>query len=102
LIKGKHVMNPVAIANALNEYFCCIGSQLSDQLLKNSNNNNPTSLSFKEFLGTSVSSSFFCENVSEIEVKLAIQKLKHKKSCGPDGIPTDLYKDNIIVMSKPL
>jgi len=98
LVNDRSENDSRKIADAFNEYFCNVGEQLASNI----NRNNVNSKTFSDYLGKSVSNSFFCENISEGEVLSAINRLKNKKSCGTDDLPTFLYKKSVPLLCQPL
>ena len=74
------------IADCFNDFFVNIGPNLSNKISP------PDGKSFKDFLTSSISSSFTFSLVTEEEVLKIIKKLKPKSSYGHDGVSTILLK----------
>ena len=54
----------------------------------------PSSANYVEYMSPSVLQSIYCEPVSNAELILLINSLSTNKASGPDGIGTQLIKDN--------
>ena len=73
--------SPTAIANNFNKYFINVGPELARQIRMIENNEK----SFDRYL-------FFVEPVTEIEVKIEIDKLNQNKSAGYDELSAKVIK----------
>ena len=96
LIDGNEIVEPANISKAFNSYFCRVGENLVRDV--------PIVLSkdYTNFLGLPIRNSIFVENVSAAELLGVIGSLKGNKSCGPDGISSELIKDNANILCDPL
>ena len=83
------------IANSVNEYFSRIG-------LETSHNVPNTDKHFTSYMSVPVSQSMFIEPVSELTVIETSKKLKSGSSSGHDEISTNLPKETIDIVIKPI
>ena len=79
----------------LNNYFCNIGEELAKKLPSPTKN-------FKDYLGPSHKNSFFCSNVTVIELKSALSNLSNSKSCACDDLSSWLIKTCCDALIDPL
>ncbi len=96
-INSKEVTDNKLIADELNNYFCGVGADLAKNLVPSKPN-----LDFTYFLPPSRSNSFVCESISCKEIQDMIDKLKSKKSCGPDSLNAKLIHDFSNGLIQPL
>ena len=96
---GKIIESNLEICNIFNEFFSDVGLKLSEKFVPNSN---LTKNSFSESLGSSLSNTYHGEKVTENEIRLAINELKSKRSCGPDELPMIIFKSHRTLLSAPL
>ena len=71
------------MTQAFNDYFCSIGSTLSESFGPRNNN-------FKKYLKQNIQESFFITPIVPTEIIKEIKKLKPNKSPGPDEIANKL------------
>jgi len=95
VVNNQDLCAPLDISNALNEYFCSIGSNLSSKLPN-------TTAQYSDYLCSPLSTSLFVEPVTALEIDSMISSLKCDKSCGDDGIGPQLIKDNKNLLCEPL
>ena len=76
--------DPQKIANHFNNYFTNVGLNLANKIKQNNNN------SFVNYLKGSYQSNFFLNPVTENELEVELKKMKSNKSCGYDGISTNI------------
>ena len=88
--------DPKTIADNFNEYFINIGPSLANKIKNNDNN------SFEKYLKGSYQSSFFLNPITENELEVELKNMKSNKSCGCDGIKTNIAKLIAKEISKPL
>ena len=96
IMKGTiEITGTLNIANALNEYFASIGSNLASKIKK-------SDVSPLSYMNYSCPQSFYLSPVTSIEIEEEIDKLNVKKASGPFSIPTNLIKMAKNYLSKPL
>jgi len=84
------ISDPLEIANALNNYFCSVGSNLM--------NNIPScTAKFGDYLKNPIPNSFFCEPIEPNEVINCLTQLLNKKSSS-----SDLFNGKIINLIAPV
>ena len=86
-VSNKALTNPTAIANNFNKYFINVGPELARQIRIENNEK-----SFDRYLSGSYVKSMFVEPVTEIEVKIEIDKLNQNKSAGYDELSAKVIK----------
>ena len=92
---GKRVTENHAIADAFNDFFSNVGSNL-DRKIGNQNTN------FRQYLKNKISSSFFFAPILESDVREEMLKLKINKASGPDDISPKLVRTCTNVLVQPL
>ena len=96
IMKGTiEITGTLNIANAFNEYFASIGSNLASKIKK-------SDVSPLSYMNYSCPQSFYLSPVTSIEIEEEIDKLNAKKASGPFSIPTNLIKMAKNYLSKPL
>ena len=88
--------DPKMIVDKFNDFFSKIGSNLSKHVSQT------TSKNYRQFLNTTILTSFNFSLASELEVKKIIRALKTKTSSGHDGISVKLLKFLTPALIKPL
>ncbi len=88
--------DPLKIANHFNDYFINVGPNLANKIKQNDNNN------FEKYLKGRCKSSFFLNPITENELEVELKNMKSNKSCGYDGICTNIVKLIATEISKPL
>ena len=94
---GNELSDPEEIANAFNEYFSKIGSNLASNI-----NCTEDGQSYKVYLQNPTLKKFAFKKVNDNEVLSIINKLKNKKSRGADNISNQLLKTIKQELCKPL
>ena len=94
-VDGKRVTENHAIADAFNDFFSNVGSNL-DRKIGNQNTN------FRQYLKNKISSSFFFAPILESDVREEMLKLKVNKASGPDDISPKLVRTCTNVLVQPL
>ena len=94
---GNELSDPKKIANAFNEYFSKIGSNLASNI-----NCTEDGQSYKVYLQNPTLKKFAFKKVNDNEVLSIINKLKNKKSRGADNISNQLLKTIKQELCKPL
>jgi hypothetical protein len=84
---NKALTNPIAIANNFNKDFINVVPELARQIRIENNEK-----SFDRYLSESYVKSMFVEPVTEIEVKIEIDKLNQNKSAGYDELSAKVIK----------
>ena len=82
---NKSLTNPKDIANAFNDYFAVIGSNLPSTFP-------PATKSFTEYLTEPQRTSFFINPTTPKEIEEEINKLNSNKASGSCSIPAKLLK----------
>jgi hypothetical protein len=82
--------DPKTIADNFNDYFINIGPNLANKIKHNNNN------CFEKYLKGNYQSSFFLNPITENELEIELKSMKSKKSCGYDGIHTNIAKVSVI------
>ena len=95
VINNNEVTDENEISNAMNDYFCSIGQNIANGL-------NTTNTNFQQYLKNRITDTFYLKPVIEHDVLKEIEKLKIKKSSGPDDMPNKLIKKSKYVLIKPL
>lgn len=91
------IKDPTLIANSFNKYYINIIEELLENIPQST-----CPLEKLRKVGPPLSDSFYLFPATNDEVKNIINKLPNKKSCGYDGIQTNLIKDNIEHLVEPL
>ena len=94
---GNELSDPKEIANAFNEYFSKIGSNIASNI-----NCTEDGQSYKVYLQNPTLKKFAFKKVNDNEVLSIINKLKNKKSRGADNISNQLLKTIKQELCKPL
>ena len=94
---GNELSDPEEIANAFNEYFSKIGSNLASNI-----NCTEDGQSYKVYLQNPTLKKFAFKKVNDNEVLSIINNLKNKKSRGADNISNQLLKTIKQELCKPL
>ena len=94
---GNELSDPKEIANAFNEYFSKIGSNLASNI-----NCTEDGQSYKVYLQNPTLKKFAFKKVNDNKVLSIINKLKNKKSRGADNISNQLLKTIKQELCKPL
>ena len=94
---GNELSDPKEIANAFNEYFSKIGSNLASNI-----NCTEDGQSYKVYLQNPTLKKFAFKKVNDNEVLSIINKLKNKKSRRADNISNQLLKTIKQELCKPL
>ena len=92
---NRKLTSTQAIANAFNNYFTKIGSNLADGI-PNSN------IPFGNYLNAPLCSSFMIYPATAGEIETEINNINSSKSVGPYSIPINLLKTLKSLLSKPL
>ena len=96
--KNKTITDAIEIANSFNEYFANIGPNLSKKIDPSVN----STTTYKSYLTDPTDFRFQSRQISELEVRSAIDNLENKTSCGCDGISNKLLKLIKNEISKPI
>ncbi len=96
-INGNAITDSKVMSEELNNYFCGVGAELAKNLALPKLN-----LDFKHFLPPSKLNSFVCDSISCKEIKNTIERLKSKKSCGPDSINANFILEFNECLVQPL
>jgi hypothetical protein len=96
IVDGENeITDPIAIANAFNDYFSNVGNILAAKI--------PTvQTPSLQYLTDCPSSSFFLSPVTYVEIEDEISKLRIEKATGPFSIPVTALKILKTFISKPL
>jgi hypothetical protein len=94
-VDNKTLTNDEDIADGLNNFFCTIGSKISEGL------QTPTG-HFRDYLKKRTKSSFFLSPASEHDIRREILALRPKKSPGPDNLTPKLIKQCVSQLTTPL
>ena len=95
-VNNKHLKDPAQIANAMNDFFINIGSELASKFQNNNENE------FLKFMGEKSDQSMYMHKTNPDEVRKIIEKLKDKKSCGYDELSARFLKLCSPYISEPL
>ena len=98
---GNEFHNPNTICCTFNEYFCSVGEELSERYSQNNIYQN-ISTNFMQYLGSNNSNSFYCSDVSTVELIDVIKNLKPSKSFAEDSISSFLLKKIYEPLINPL
>ena len=98
IYKNKTITDAIDIANSFNEYFANIGPNLSKKIDPSVN----STTTYKSYLTDPTDFRFQFRQISELEVRSAIDNLENKTSCGCDGISNKLLKLIKNEISKPI
>ena len=91
---GKFLKDNKEIANAFNDFFCKIGSNMASNFKNNSD--------FKSYLGPCLPNSMLCFDITSQEIINAVASLASKKSTGSDNLPSLIFKDHCHQLVEPL
>jgi len=97
LINGNISSDPLQIASHFHTYFCNIGAELAAKISPPTDNS-----SFKNFLGSPITNSFVCDEISYTEIHEKSFKQKHKSSKGPDAISSKFIFELEEVFLEPI
>jgi Reverse transcriptase (RNA-dependent DNA polymerase) len=92
---GNDITSDQDISNCMNEYFCNVGPDLVKSLPS-------VQTKYTDYIQFSNLKSIFCEPITKLELTNIINSLNVKKSCGPDGISSQLVKENCEIFLEPL
>ena len=92
---NKSSTNPKDIANAFNDYFAAIGSNIASTIP-------PATKSFTEYLTEPQCTSFSINPTTPKEIEEEINKLNSNKASSPCSIPAKLLKILKNILSYPL
>ena len=98
IYKNKTITDAIDIANSFNEYFANIGPNLSKKIDPSVN----STTTYKSYLTDTTDFRFQFRQISELEVRSAIDNLENITSCGCDGISNKLLKLIKNEISKPI
>ena len=84
--------NPNIIAKTLNDYFVNIGLNLTKNIEKSTK-------SYKHYMPTSNTNSFFLTPTDPAEIISVLKKFSYKKAAGPDNIPSKILKLDAVSLS---
>ncbi len=93
IVNGNTISDATEMANEFNNYFCNVGKNLAKNLPVTNLNNQ-----FLDFLPPSISNSFVCDTVTEMEVYNSIIKFAAKRTAGPDLISAKLLLDGVAMV----
>ena len=96
LVNGMNLSNPSDISNNFNDYFCNVGEVLSNKL------NGTGAASYTNYLGPSITNSFYCSSVTIGELQQAVSSLKTSNSTACDFISSTLLKNCFDHLATPL
>ena len=82
--EGQIIDTPLDIGDKFNNHFCRVGKVLAEKIKPSHLNN------FQQYLRNRVCSSMFLNPTSVFEIRRIINQLNTNKSCGSDGIETNL------------
>ena len=94
-IDNNLISDPSIVANHFSKFFHEIGPKLAEKIPHSQDRPD-------DFLGESISSSFYLHETNEMEVYEIINKLKRKISTGIDGLDNNLMRVASTVISKHL
>ena len=94
-VNDRKITQNQAIANAFNDFFRRVGSNLDGKIGKHNS-------CFRQYLKDKISSSFFFAPILESDVKEEMLKSKTNKASGPDNMTPKLLRSCTIVLMKPL
>ena len=92
---GRHIDDPVAMAEVFNDFFVNLGPHLANKIPN-------TQTKFHSFLKERNANSLFFIPIVEEEIKEIVKNLNNKKSSGNDGITIFLLKNIIDEIISPL
>ena len=95
VIDNREIVDPKPIANALNDFFANIGTNLACSIPSSSQ-------SAREFMSSRILDSLFLSPVTENEIEEEIAKLNVSKAVGPSSIPIFILKILKCELSGPL
>ena len=94
-VGNSKLSNTQSIANAFNNYFATIGSNLANAI--------PTATTpFENYLNAPICNSFLLFPTTATEIETEINGLNPTKSVGPFGIPIKILKTLRVLLSEPL
>jgi len=88
IVNGKIISESNLMAYEFNDYFCNVGSNLTNKF-----STNTSSAVFSDYLNNCVSNSFVCEHISHLEVFNSIAKFAAKSAASPDCFNAKLIFD---------
>ena len=94
-VGNSKLSNTQSIANAFNNYFATIGSNLTNAI--------PTATTpFENYLNAPICNSFLLFPTTATEIETEINGLNPTKSVGPFNIPIKILKTLRVLLSEPL
>ena len=83
------------LTDSFNNFFVTIAKNINKKIIH-------TNANYKDYLGNSVTNSFFLKPTNEEKVNSIIKQMKTNKAIGPSSIPTKMLKMSQQIIVKPL
>ena len=94
-VNDKILTNSKDIAEAFNNYFCNVGTNLANKIPN-------TTLNYKHYLKHPILETIFLNPVDELELKKIVMSLNDKKAIGKFDIPTKILKHSFEILKLPI
>lgn len=93
---GNLIVNLDNIVNIFNDFFVNIGPMISKSIPKADRH-------YSSYLNNiNMNQSIYLKLTDEEEIVKIIKKLNNKKSTGPTSVPTNILKENVHILAKPI
>ena len=97
--KNDTISDPIEIANAFNDYFINVGTNLT---LSNNDSNTFKQVAYQKYLHTPSGTHCKFVKITEIDVLQLINKMDNKSISGHDGISNRILKSIKTIICKPI
>ena len=94
-INDKGESSRKILTDSFNNFFVTIAKNINKKIIH-------TNANYKDYLGNSVTNSFFLKPTNEEKVNSIIKQMKTNKAIGPSSIPTKMLKMSQQIIVKPL
>ena len=97
--KNDTISDPIEIANAFNDYFINVGTNIT---LSNNDSNTFNQMAYQKYLHTPSDTQCKFVRITEMDVLQLINKMDNKLSSGHDGISNRILKSIKNIICKPI
>ena len=94
-INDKGESSHKILTDSFNNFFVTIAKNINKKIIH-------TNANYRDYLGNSVTNSFFLKPTNEEKVNSIIKQMKTNKAIGPSSIPTKILKMSQQIIVKPL
>ena len=97
--KNVTIIDPIEIANAFNDYFMNVDTNIT---LSNNESNTFNQMAYQKYLHTPSDTPCKFVRITEMDVLQLINKMDNKSSSGHDGISNRIFKSTKNIICKPI